>query len=176
VSGGAGRDAAATRLDRQRQAVETPADLLHSRPRLFVERDAPSGGQLEEEGRRVVDRQGREGDDVLARKAQRDTARRENVEIGDTAEERGDVGRRECQMLEIVEHEQRAVPSSASASRSMSSRPGDSRTPSTRAIAAGHERGVGDGGKADEVHGTLDRGRCGRLERQPALAGPARPG
>ena len=63
-------------LDRERQPVESPADLVHRRERVVVQDDAARGSELDEERRRVVDRERLEREDVLARQAERRAARR----------------------------------------------------------------------------------------------------
>ena len=48
------------------------------------------------------------------------------------------------------------VPLSASPIASINGRSGDSRTPMARAIAAGHEIGIGQRSESDQMYGTLD--------------------
>ena len=58
-------------LDGEREPVQASADLVHRRERLRLEDDAARRGELGEERRGVLDRQGLEGQDVLGREAQR---------------------------------------------------------------------------------------------------------
>ena len=59
---------------------------------------------------------------------------------------------------------------------STSVRPGASRTPTARAIAAGIELRVRDRREPDEVDGAVHGRRARDLEREAALAGAAGPG
>ena len=96
-------------LDRQRQAVEPAADLVHRGERIGMEDDAACRRELNEERRRILDGQRLERNDVLARQPQRRTARRQHLEIRRTIEQSGDMNRRRREVLEVVEIEERAA-------------------------------------------------------------------
>ncbi len=81
-------------LDRERQAVESTADLVDGCERVVSQDDAAGGSELDEERRRVVDRERLEREDVLGRQTQRRSARREHLKIGCAIEELGNVDRR----------------------------------------------------------------------------------
>ena len=80
-------------LDRERQAVESAADLVDRRERVGLKTDAAGRRQLDEERRRVLDREWVEWQDVLGREAQRRAARRENLKIRRAIEELARHGR-----------------------------------------------------------------------------------
>ena len=95
-------------LDREREAVETAADLVHRRERVVLQDHAARGGELDEERRRVLDRERLERKNALGREAERRAARREHLEVRRAVEERRDVDGCRREVLEVVEVEERA--------------------------------------------------------------------
>ena len=75
--------------------------------RVGLEYDAARRGELDEQRRRVLDRERFERKDALGREAERRTARGENLEVGRAVEERRDVNGRRREVLEVVEIEER---------------------------------------------------------------------
>ena len=170
--GEAGRD----ELDRERQAVESAADLVDGRERVVLQQDAARRGKLDEERGRVLDRERLEREHVLGREAERRAARREDLQVGRLIEQLGDWSGGCREVLEVVEEEQRAGPVQAVRNATRASlAPGLAHADRSRDRAR-HEVGVGDRRKADEVHGSLDRRSRSDLECEAALPGAARAG
>ena len=168
-------EAGGDELDRQRQPVEAPADLAYGGERVLAEHDAAGRGELGEELGGVVDRERVERKDVLARKPQRDTARDEELHVGSSVEDLRHVPGRGGEMLEVVEHDERARSLERLADaldQRLARRLAHADRPTDR---RGHEIGVGDRGEPDEMHGLPHRGDTGDLEREAALAGASGP-
>ena len=102
-------------LDRQRQPVEPPAQLLHrSTVRRPVERRAALRGAAQEQAGRVAERrvgtserQRGHAHDVLARQLERFAAGRQHVDVGRAGEDRTDgVARRIDEVFAVVDEQQ----------------------------------------------------------------------
>ena len=110
---------------------------------------------------------------MLASDPQWRAARGEDVEVGDSVEQRvtmSAVAPGSCSRLSSTSSA--PVPSSASASSPVSDVPGASRTPTMFAIAAGTSVASEIEAEPDEVNRPLEGGFRGRLEREAALACP----
>ncbi len=132
-------------LDRERQTVEPPADLVHRRKRVGLQHDAPRRRELDEERGRVVERQRLERQRLARSRggaacgSWRGSA---GPVRGRAARRRDTAARARCSRLS--RYRRAPVPFSRSAIASSSGSSPVSRTPSARAIALGHELGSVD--------------------------------
>ena len=133
-------------------------------------------GQAARVGRR---RQPRDRVLLLARDVQRDARRDQADDVRAAAQELGDRGPGGDDLLEVVEDQQdvrrrRCRPTTAR----RRTRAALSASPSVRAIVGATSVRIADGVQGDEPDPVREvlGGRGGDLERQPRLAGPARPG
>src|SRR4029450_8959690 len=78
-------------LDCERQSVETTADLAHRLERIWLEHDATRGRELDEEGRRILERQRLERKNAFGRESERHATGREDLEIRGMVEQFGHV-------------------------------------------------------------------------------------
>ena len=162
-------------LDRERQTIESAADLPYRCECVVLQDHSAGGGELDEQRRRVIDGQRLERVNALGGEAKRRAARREDVEVRSAVEEPGDVDGGGREMLEVVEVqectrsvqgvgdrvEERALARLADADRTCDS--------------VGDELRIRHRCEPDEVHRPVER--CGRrdLECQAALARTAGP-
>lgn len=188
---GLGREQLGSRrreLDRQRQAVQPRAQLGQDRRvvrrqlqvgadrlRAFEEkRDRGVRGQLGQRRQpgRVGDRQRLDLVLPLAADMEHGSARHQRLHQGAGDQQRGEIGRRRRDLLEIVDDQQERAPPRLVADLARQ-RP---RPPVADAQRVGdgrnHRGGIGDGGERDERDGTVElRREEGRdLEAQPRLA------
>ena len=170
------RESRGDELDRERKAVEAAADLVHRCERVVLKDHTARGSELDEEGRRIVVREGLERKNMLGREAEGRTARREHLEVRRTVDEPRDVHGCRREVLEVVEEEKstRSVECVrhrhdhvAAARLAHADRARD---------RARYELPVGHWGQPDEVYGPVQRGSRGDLERESALPCSARPG
>src|SRR5918995_1110200 len=158
-------------LDCERKPVEPSADLLDGCEHVVLQEDPARGRELDEERRRVVDRQRPERKHVLGRETLWRAARSQNLQIRDEVDQCGDVRRGRGEMLEVVEVEERTRAVEGVRYR-LEHAPCTRLTRAHRACdRARDELGVHHRGKTDEVYRTIDR--CSRrdLEGEPALPG-----
>ena len=73
-------------LDRQREAVEEPAQLDHRRPQRLVERTRETGAIAEQLHRRVVRAEGRQSPDPFTTQAERLAAGGDHLHAGTAAQ------------------------------------------------------------------------------------------
>ncbi len=162
-------------LDRERQTVEAAADLVYRGERVVLEQDAARGRELGEQRHGVVDRQWLERVDVLGREPERRAARREHLKVGNAFDQLSDLRGGAREVLEVVEEEQPARACKyvrdgvehalvTCLARADGTRDG-----------ARDELGIGDGREPDEMNRPVERSARSHLEREPALAGTARP-
>ena len=157
-----------SQLDRERQAVEAPADLGDLAVRGEV--GATASGPLHEQLHRFPLAQRVDRDLPLAVDVQRLAARHEHGQTRTRADRLGDAGGRVEQMLEVVEHEQQALVAHRRRQRVLRAE---------RLSGGGlDERGIGERGERHppDPAVVVVGGRRGRLQREPRLAAPARAG
>ena len=155
-------------LDRERQAVEPPADLDDLAVRGEV--GADGGGTLHEEIDRFPLPQRVDGDLPLAVDVQRLAARDEHRQMRTGADRLGDAGGRVEQMLEVVQHEQQPLVAHRCRQRVLRAE---------RLSGGGlDECGIGERGERHppDPAVVVVRGRGGGLQREPRLAAPTRAG
>ena len=162
------RDACGGQLDRERQAVQPPADLADrlGRPESVLH----SRGSLDEQGDGVAVRQRLDRVALLRFDLQRLPARDQRLRVGRLRQERRDRRRGLHDLLEVVEQEQQALAPDVVAHGAVGA---DGRA--DRAFDEGRVAECLKRDPEDAVGELLDRfGR--ELHREPRLAAAARPG
>ena len=160
--------ARSSQLDRERQAVEAPADLGDLAVCGKVGIDGQ--GTLHEEIDCFPLSQRIDGDLPLAVDVQRLAARDEHRQVRTGSDRLCDAGGCLEQMLEVVQHEQQALVADRCRERVL--RP--------ERLSGGRldECGIGERSERDPPHPAVVvvRGRCGSLQREPRLAAATGPG
>ena len=180
-------------LERERQRVEAPADRGDGsgvgRCQLKIRAHVPDARHEQpyswralEIGRRhriaaSFERERSDGVLAFAPEAERRAAGREHAKRGDRRQQIGDERRRVQHLLEVVEHQQRRLIGAGEAGEPGKSSAVTSDSPSASAIADATNGDLANRGQRDEHHTGRAFGRDGvrQLQRQPRLAGAARP-
>ena len=143
-----------------------------SSPGCSCSRGFERAGAAQEQLRRGLGRQRRDGELVLGADPQRGAARDHELRARRDGQQPGQVGRGVEQLLEVVEHEQQLAAAEHGGQAFALGRAELLRD------LRGHARGVVERGELDEVRavGEVRRAPVRELEREVRLADPARPG
>ena len=164
-------------LDREREAVEPAADLAHRRERVV-----PQDRRRARRRARRTASSHRRSTAARAGARARSTDEAESRLVASTSRSGAPSSSSAtctaagARCSKLSRKRSAPVPFSESAIASTSGRSPDSRTPIARAIAFGTRLRIRHRGEPDEVHGPLERGGRRHLERESALARPARAG